>query len=179
MNKEELQLLPFGHELLRKTPSPFNYEEHDAKEVAKVLLERTQELNGAGLSANQVGLDMAVFTINIPQAEGFNRILFNPLLVSVSDETSIEKEGCLSFPGLWLHVNRPTEATFRYTDTEGKEVFETFKSLAGRIALHEYDHMLGKNFTMRVSKFKLDRALKALDKKIKRFKRNINNIKGV
>jgi peptide deformylase len=177
MNLGDLELIPFGDKRLNEAPARFDYEKDDAELVSKLLHEKCNMLNGAGLSANQVGLDMQVFTM--VYGEEFKRTLFNPLLVSVSDETCIEKEGCLSFPGLWLSLSRPSEATFQYTDVEGKEVIETYTSVAARIALHEYDHMLGKNFTMRASKFKLDRAIKGLDKKVKRFKRNVKGVRNV
>ena len=63
-------------------------------------------------------------------------------------------------------VKRPTEVTLKYQDTEGNEVVEQFKDLAARVVLHEYDHMIGQNFTQRVSKLKLDRAIKAMKKKV-------------
>ena len=44
-----------------------------------------------------------------------------------------------------------------------------------RVILHEYDHMLGANFTMRVSKLKLERAFKALEKKIKKHQRRMKH----
>ena len=48
---------------------------------------------------------------------------------------------------------------------------ETYEGVTSRVIQHEYDHMLGLNFTMRVTKLKLDRALKAIDKKVKKYQR--------
>jgi len=62
-------------------------------------------------------------------------------------------------------VRRPTDVTLRYYDTDGNEVVKNFKDLAARVVLHEYDHMIGQNFTQRVSKLKLDRAIKPMKKK--------------
>jgi len=170
LTKEDLHLVPFGDESLRRPPTEFNFEEQDAKEVENVLFEKMREFKGVGLSANQMGLDMKVFCMEIAEAE-FKRCMFNPLVIDVSDKQTSIKEGCLSIPGLWLVIRRPEECTVRYYDSEGKEVIERFKDVAARIALHEYDHMLGYNFTQRVSKFKLDRALKALQKKVKKIQR--------
>jgi peptide deformylase len=57
------------------------------------------------------------------------------------------QEGCLSLPGVMLMVKRPTEVTLQYQDVKGEIVVETFLSLGARVVLHEYDHMLGQNFT--------------------------------
>ena len=96
---------------------------------------------------------------------------FNPEILGIGDEKESMKEGCLSFPGLWLMVSRPKQAMIKYYDEEGAEHIDTYEGVTSRVIQHEYDHMLGMNFTMRVSKIKMDRALKAIDKKIKKYQR--------
>lgn len=166
-----LELIRFDDPALRTPPSEFDFEKNDAKEYASNLTKRMIELGGVGLSANQVGLDMKVFCIGVRNPsteEDFKRVLFNPVLVGVNDETSLVKEGCLSVPGLYLNVKRPTECTITYRNEDNEEKTERFLGIAARVALHEYDHMLGASFLNRVSKFKLDRALKSLNKKSKK-----------
>ena len=85
------------------------------------------------------------------------------------------REGCLSFPGLWLMVKRPKQVVIKYYDEDNEEKIETYEGVAARVILHEYDHMLGANFTMRVSKLKLERAFKALEKKIKKHQRRMKH----
>ena len=63
----------------------------------------------------------------------------------------------------------------RYYDEDNEEKIETYEGVAARVILHEYDHMLGANFTMRVSKLKLERAFKALEKKIKKHQRRMKH----
>ena len=43
----------------------------------------------------------------------------------MSKETVIFKEGCLSFPFLFLSINRPKWCSVKYTDQHGKEIEET------------------------------------------------------
>ena len=114
---------------------------------------------------------MAVFVIGDGQLEGMQKAFFNPVILGVGDEEDSMKEGCLSFPGLWLMVRRPKQAMIRYQDEEGEEKMETYEGVTSRVIQHEYDHMLGLNFTMRVSKLKLERAMKAIDKKVKKYQR--------
>ena len=92
-------------------------------------------------------------------------------VIGCSEEVTSEKEGCLSFPGLWLMVERPTHVAIKYWDETGEEIVETYQGVTARVIQHEYDHMIGMNFTQRVSKMKLDRALKGLEKKVKKYQR--------
>ena len=59
----------------------------------------------------------------------------------------------------------------KYRDEKNEEHTETYEGVTSRVIQHEYDHMIGKNFTHRVSKMKLDRAIKAVEKKIKKYQR--------
>jgi len=168
MDLDNLELLDFGNEALKTPPKFFNFEEHDAKEVCEALFKKQHELKGIGLSANQVGLDMRVFVFGDGTPEGLTRYIINPEVIDVGQETDVMKEGCLSIPGVYLMVRRPTSVTASYQDITGNNVTETFTNLAARVFLHEYDHMLGQNFTQRVSKLKLDRAIKAVRKKVEK-----------
>lgn len=160
----DLELLPISDDFLKKEPSLFDFEKDDAKELYEKLFARMEELGGIGLSANQVGLDMKMFVFG--EETSLKRCIINPVLISVGDEQVSMKEGCLSLPGVFLMVKRPTSCTLKYHNENGDEVVEEFLDLAARVVLHEYDHMLGQNFTQRVSKMKLDRAIKAQKKKV-------------
>lgn len=169
---DELDLIPFNDPLLKRVPEDFDFDKQDAKEIKKVLIDKMHDLGGVGLSANQVGLDMKVFVIGDGQEEGLQKAFFNPEILGVGKEEDSMKEGCLSFPGLWLMVRRPKQVMIKYWDEEGEEKMETYEGVTSRVIQHEYDHMLGLNFTMRVTKLKLDRALKAIDKKVKKYQRS-------
>ena len=172
---EDLKLLPFGDPFLKKKPKEFDFEKDDAKELSRKLFIAMNKAGGIGLSANQVGIDAKVFVMGgndkIPA-----KTIINPSLQSVSNNMFSMKEGCLSYPGLWLMIKRPAECSMSYQDVDGNVVVENFTGLEARVVLHEYDHMLGQNFTMRASSLKIQRALKGLDKKVKRFKKRKQNV---
>ena len=159
-----MELLDFGNELLKREPQELDFEKDNALELCDSLFSRMKELGGIGLSANQVGIDKKVFVFG--DGEELTRYIINPTIIAIGEETVSMKEGCLSLPGVFLMVRRPTEVTLRYYDPDGNEVVEQFLELAARVVLHEYDHMIGQNFTQRVSKLKLDRAIKAMKKKV-------------
>lgn len=166
---EELKLISFNDPLLKKEPELFDFEKEDAKTISERLFIAMKQTGGVGISANQVGLDMKVFVIG---GSGLDeKAIFNPELLSVGKEVVTMREGCLSYPGLWLNLTRPTSCVLKYQDENGEEVVEEFGGIPARVILHEYDHMVGQNFTQRASSLKIQRALKHLDKKVKKFSR--------
>jgi|TARA_B100001175_G_C19349272_1_gene561459 peptide deformylase len=148
----------------------------DRKELGTIMYDTMKKYGGIGLSANQVGLPYRMFVMGgHPSIEqGKTRYVFNPLVNDVSKETINLKEGCLSFPFLFLMINRPKWCSVKYTDENGKEVEETLHGMSARIFMHENEHMNGYVFTELVSKMKLDRAKKAQKKLIKETVRRQN-----
>ena len=175
IKEPKLKLIDPMNDLLKRAPDKFDFEKDDPIQVKEDLLEAMEWVGGVGLSANQVGLDMAVFVIGDGQEEGVTKAFYNPEIVGCSKDEDVMKEGCLSFPVLWLMVKRPKQVVIKYYDEDNEEKIETYEGVAARVILHEYDHMLGANFTMRVSKLKLERAFKALEKKIKKHQRRMKH----
>jgi peptide deformylase len=70
----------------------------------------------------------------------------------------------LSYPGLTLNIERPRHLRLRYQDTKGETHTATFANLTARCVLHEIDHLDGVVFTEKVSKLKLDMAVKKAKK---------------
>jgi len=167
LRKDKLDLVEPTAEVLHKAPQPFNFEANgdSAQSVANVLFERMKQLGGVGLSANQVGLDMRVFVMGLGETK---IAVFNPIIISYSKIEEVFNEGCLSYPGIMLAINRPTKITATYQDETGKFVEQDFNGLTARIFQHEYDHMNGTDYTQRVSKFKLDFAKKKFENKRKK-----------
>ena len=164
-----MELIKFTDPALRKVPETFDFETGNAKELADALWEESRRLRGLGLSANQVGIDSKVFVMGVDEKNRKN--VFNPQVISVSKETELAREGCLSYPGLWLSVKRPKQVTLSYQTVDGTHVVETFVGLQARIAQHEFDHMEGLNFSDHVSQLKLDMALKSLNKRARKYLR--------
>lgn len=167
LRKDKLNLVEPTDEVMHKAPQPFNFETDgdSAQNIANVLFDRMKQLGGVGLSANQVGLDMRVFVMGLGETK---IAVFNPIIIKYSDTEELFNEGCLSYPGIMLAINRPTKITATYQDETGKFIEQEFNGLTARIFQHEYDHMNGTDFTGRVSKFKLDYAKKKFENKRKK-----------
>jgi len=175
LRKDQLQLIDPKSELMRTSPKEYDFtnEKDSAKSISNVLFDRMDELGGIGLSANQVGVNLRVFVMG----KGDQRIaVFNPEILEYIGEETVFKEGCLSYPGLFLNVKRPSAIKVAYYNEMGERVETTFAGLSARIFLHEYDHMVGKDFTVGVSKFKMDLAKRKFsNKKKKLIKKHANN----
>ncbi|SVA44526.1 uncharacterized protein METZ01_LOCUS97380 [marine metagenome] len=145
----------------------------DRKDLAKVMYDNMTKYGGLGLAANQLGLPYRMFVMGgHPEIEnGKVRYIFNPVINDFSEESVLLKEGCLSFPFLFLPIKRPKWVSVKYTDENGEEIEETLHGMPARIFQHENEHMNGYVFTDLVSKLKLERAEKAKEKMIKEIKR--------
>ena len=168
-----MQVAPFLDENLEQ----FGFK--DRKDLSKVMYDNMAKYGGLGLSANQIGLPYRMFVMGgHPQIEdGKVRSVFNPLINDVSPESINLKEGCLSFPFLFLSIKRPKWCSVRYTDENGEEIEETLHGMSARIFMHENEHMNGYVFTDLVSKLKLERAEKSKQKMIKEIKRRQSGLK--
>jgi peptide deformylase len=165
---ENLELIPFDDPRLYVEPPEFDFAvegTYRANKLAETLLERMFAWKGVGLSANQLGLPHKVFAMGTRET---SLVLFNPSVKAVSKETTKFREGCLSFPGLTLVLERPKTCVIAYQDTAGNHVVQQFPGLACRIALHEYDHMNGLTFTAHASQFKIKWELDKLRKAAKK-----------
>ena len=163
------QLIEEASKVLRTPPPEFDFENppEDPKEIAKNMGEAMDKFGGLGLSANQVGLPYRMFvmrTMHEGDEEPENIAYFNPEITRVSQETESLKEGCLSFPDLFLMIKRSKTIEFKYQDEEGEEHTVMMEGLGARCVQHEVDHLNGILFLQRASRLKIERAMKARTK---------------
>ena len=130
----------------------------DRKQIKEDLFETMDNFKGIGLSGNQVGIMERVFVMYSDFTKREKIVCFNPKITLASETEEFMDEGCLSFPGLWLKVKRPSWIEVEYENENGEVIKDTFTDLTARVFQHEYDHMEGTNFTQRVSKLKLNMA---------------------
>ena len=176
---KELKLIPPTDPRVQTAIAPFTddiLKEHDIKdrkELSEAMFTCMKKFHGIGLTANQVGLPFNMFVVGgHPQIEkGLRLSCFNPMIIEASEETIMMKEGCLTYPFLFLNIKRPRKVTLKYTDEDGELKEAKLDGMMSRIVQHEYDHMLGRNFTERASKLKIDAAMKKRDKMLKRMKK--------
>ncbi|MBI1812537.1 peptide deformylase [Candidatus Peregrinibacteria bacterium] len=113
------------------------------KKIAKLIKnmqETMEEANGVGLAAPQIGepVRLCLATINQKLTP-----LINPQIPWRSLETTVEEEGCLSLPNVWLPVRRSTEIVVTYLDVSGKKQDRRVSGFDARVIQHEVDHLDG------------------------------------
>ena len=145
-------------------------EKIELKEFVDTMFETMKKYGGIGLSANQVGKPYRMFIMgdhpNI--SKGKKWVCINPKITNVTKELIRYKEGCLTFPFLFLDIERPQDISVEYLDENLEKKEEHMTGIVARCFQHEFDHMQGIVFTEHVSKLKLEMALKKRDKQIKR-----------
>ena len=162
------ELVEEATKVLREPTDEFDFKNppEDPKEVEKNLGEAMERFGGLGLSANQLGLNYRVFVMRT--ADSGIKAFFNPEVTKLSKETEMMKEGCLSFPDIYLMIKRPKAIEFEYTDSDGERHTLQLEGLGSRCVQHELDHLNGIIFLQRASRFKIERALKARPKERKK-----------
>lgn len=115
---------------------------------------------GAGLAAVQIGISKRLVVMDVPDACGKQHrlALANPEIIAMSDEQTLEREGCLSMPGYDLPVERAARVRARYQDLDGRDREIEADGVLAICLQHEIDHVNGVLFTDRVSKLRRDRA---------------------
>ena len=163
------KLIESTHPML-KLPIEQCSDEIDRNKVKEDLIDSMKNYKGIGLSANQIGIMERVFVMYSDVKKREIIACFNPQILSVSNKKVLMDEGCLSYPGLWLKVNRPDAVEVSYEDENGELHKKAMFGLECRVFQHEYDHMEGTDFTQKVSNLKLNMAFKRLKKVKKRAK---------
>ena len=142
----------------------------DVAYTAMSLMESVKHYDGLGLSANQVGVKLRMFAIQMLD-EGKCYCLINPKVVAISDEKQRINEGCLSFPGLFLSIERPNWVEMEFQAANGEVMQKRFEGIYATCALHELDHLNGKLYTELVPKTKLQIAMGKRKQNLKKVKR--------
>jgi peptide deformylase len=138
-----LDVVHYGDPILRKKCLPVEDFINLSKFVDD-MFDTMYEEEGIGLAANQVGVNMHLFIIDIAHTDEneFPRVFINGEIISNEGE-SIFSEGCLSIPQVSLDVIRPETITLKFQDSEKKWHQEKFNGLLARAIQHEIDHLNG------------------------------------
>ena len=125
------------------------------------MRETMAAVNGAGLAAPQIGVNLQVVIFGSPHANPRYpgrplvppTVLINPVITPLGDALEEDWEGCLSVPGLRGVV--PRHARIRYTgfDEQGQPIDRTVDGFHARVVQHECDHLIGQLYPMRVRDF--------------------------
>ena len=170
-----LPIYLYGSEKLRKENLEADLQ--DKEGLAKLLAdmkETLKEADGCGLAAPQVGVNLRVVIVDgtdlsdtYDYLSDFRRVMINPVVLEESEETCEYSEGCLSVPGIYAEVTRPSKIKVEYYNEDLEKVVEEFDRFACRMVQHELSHLEGNLFVDNVSPIRrkmIARKLQAISK---------------
>ena len=156
--------------LLRQKADKIKSVGNDEIKIAKKMMQIMLEAPGVGLAANQIGILKQIVTIFFVDQETKEQIqytLFNPNIISYSQEKIIMEEGCLSLPEQFAEIERPQNIELEYLDENNKLIKKEVSGVESRILQHEIDHLSGKLFVDYLSSLKRNIMIKKVQKFLK------------
>ena len=167
-----LQILIFPDSRLRKVASKVLKFDKKIEDLTKDLLETMYLYNGIGLAASQVNIHKRVIVMDISEEKKEPLILINPKITILNKKNKLQsEEGCLSVPGFYEEVERPTDVEVSFQDIKGKSALLRPKGLLSVVIQHETDHLDGRVFVDYLSNLKKEIIKKKLLKEQKEKKR--------
>ena len=154
-------ILKMGDPRLLRVAKPVQaFNTSELKALVEDMFETMRAVDGAGLAAPQIGVDLAVVIFGFSKNGRYpdappvpETVLINPQIEALSDAEEEGWEGCLSVPGLRGVV--PRWARIRYTgfDLQGRRIEREADGFHARVVQHECDHLIGTLYPMRIRDF--------------------------
>ena len=165
-----LEIFKLGSETLRTKAKRISKVDNQIRNLAKDMLQSMYSAKGIGLAGPQVGIskELLVIDINFEDSAAEPLILINPEITAFGSTLNTYEEGCLSIPGVYLNVVRPSTIKLKFRDEMGRPRKMNADGLLARCIQHEVDHLKGVLFVDRVtSTIELNKELKKEGYKIK------------
>lgn len=162
-----LPILEYPDPRLRTKARPVAQVDAAVRQLIGDMLETMYEAKGIGLAATQVDRHIQLIVMDLSDEKTAPRVYINPVITPLCEEKAPYDEGCLSVPGFYETVERPSRVQISALDGEGKAFEETADGLLAVCIQHEMDHLSGKLFVDYLSSLKRERIKKKLEKQHK------------
>ncbi len=167
-----MKVVTYGNPVLRKKAKKVKNIDKEIITLTKKMFEtmHSNEPQGVGLAASQVGVPIALFVYELDDDKG---VLINPEILEKKGK-EVGEEGCLSVPGVFAPVQRAEEVIVRAINLKGKRIVLKVKGFKARVFQHEIDHLKGILFTDyidEIDKFEVEEGYELPDKLLERFKK--------
>ena len=162
-----MKIITFPDPILRERMPEFDFKNPvmDPKELEREMIATMFANDGMGLAANQVGVRARMFVMGDKRNFLMAKAYFNPIIVANTTDIHDLEEGCLSFPGVYVNIKRPTGIQVEYQNADGETERAEFQGYDCKCFLHEYDHLEGITYQDRVSTLKWALAVKKSKKR--------------
>ena len=162
-----LKILIFPDPRLRTKAKPVENIDGSIKELSDDMLETMYEGEGIGLAATQINVHKRIIVVDITKEKNEPQVLINPEIKKIIDpEKRTYSEGCLSVPGFYEELKRPSSVEVSYQDLEGKMNTQVISGLLSVVIQHEIDHLDGKIMVDSLSNLKREMIRKKLMKNV-------------
>ncbi len=169
-----LKIARMGHPvLLQQAAEVADPTAPEIKRLVADMIETMEDAPGVGLAAPQVYVPLRLFVFRVPAQRGTGdagdgaqppTVMINPTVELLGDEMRLCWEGCLSIPGLRAAVPRHWRIRYSAVDTEGRRFGREATGFHANVVQHEYDHLDGILYPMRVTDFSLFGFAEELDR---------------
>ena len=148
-----LEIFKLGSNTLRTNAKRISKVDTETRKLAQEMLQSMYSAKGIGLAAPQVGIskELLVIDINFEDSAAEPLILINPEITAFGSTLNSYEEGCLSIPGVYLNVIRPSTIKLKFRDEMGRPRKMNADGLLARCIQHEVDHLRGVLFVDRVT----------------------------
>ncbi len=166
MEKTGLKIRTFGDPVLRKKSVQLRKVTLEDREFLSRMARLMYDDEGVGLAAPQVGINVAMIVADV--GKGLYKLI-NPKIVKAQG-SQVNKEGCLSVPGICIKVKRANKVVVEALDENGEPLSIEAEGLLACVFQHEIDHLNGKlivDYATLLEKIKIAKILEELKKKAK------------
>ena len=149
------KILKFPNQDLRIKAKPVETFDEELKTLTDDMFETMHSVDGIGLAATQIGVAKQVAVIDISPEKNEPLVIINPA-IQILDPSKTEDydEGCLSVPGFFEKISRPSDIKLTYQDLNGKKQEIKPEGLLTKVVQHELDHLNGRLFVDHISELK-------------------------
>ncbi len=158
-----LDVITIGNEILTEKAALVADINGDIKTLVDEMIETLDKKSGIGLAAPQVAVKKRLFITRAPG--DMVRVFINPDIIQTSQEMELYEEGCLSIPGVWANVSRPSAVTIQAWGLDGRVFRLDADDVLARVIQHEFDHLNGILFPDRLNEKQRERLLALYNKK--------------
>ncbi|MCP9901275.1 peptide deformylase [Cyanobium sp. Cruz CV13-4-11] len=153
VERPPLEIHKLGSKELRAPARRISKVDASVRDLARDMLRSMYTAKGIGLAAPQVGVhrQLLVIDLDLEEAATPPLVLINPEITAAGASFNTYEEGCLSIPGVYLDVVRPSVVEVTYRDETGRPRRLKADGLLARCIQHEMDHLNGVLFVDRVT----------------------------
>ncbi len=154
------------NKILRQISQPVNEVDKTIQKLMDDMLDTMYAAKGIGLAAIQIGVPKRIIVMDLAKEQNEKKPMYfvNPIIKNKNIKKSIYEEGCLSVPGQFAEIERPSKCEVEYLDYNGDKKILNAEGLLATCIQHEMDHLEGILFIDYLSKLKKSMILKKLSK---------------